>query len=171
VLRADFREVAVRTLVPAAHLGWTAAWFGGARGAYVRVMELLRGGSARERRRMGSELFVSRLAEVRLTLDLLESMLLRLLDRYEELRAEDDADAFRDAAWSIALNNLKVAGSRLAFSAADGLVSALGMSRGYLRGGLGLERVFRDLRSAPLMYGNDELLAVNGALMLLEDRG
>jgi hypothetical protein len=36
---------------------------------------------------------------------------------------------------------------------------------------LEIERVFRDLRSATLMYHNDRLLGANGKLILVEDSG
>ncbi len=89
VLAADFRHVATATAIPAAHLGWTAAWYGAARGALDRFVALLRS-DAGERRRLASDAFCVRLADTRLSLDLLESMLRRLIDRYELMRAAAD---------------------------------------------------------------------------------
>lgn len=168
VLCADFRNVVLSTAIPAAHLGWTSAWYGAARGALDRFVELLRS-DAHARRRFGSDLFTTRLAETRLSLDLLESMLRRLIDRYEALRSQRAAaDAYEDAAWTIALNGLKVAGSRIAYTVVDTLIEIAGLAHGYLRDeSLGLERVFRDLRSATLMISNDHLLQTNAKHMLM----
>lgn len=168
VLDADFRHVVTATAIPAAHLGWTSAWYGAARGALDSFLELLRG-DARERRRFASDLFSTRLAEVRLSLDLLEAMLRGLIGRYEVMRAAAaPPEAYADADWAVALNGLKVAGSRITFAAADTLIEIAGLARGYLRSdALGLERVFRDLRSATLMVNNDHLLQTNAKQMLL----
>ena len=56
----------------------------------------------------------------------------------------------------------------MAFDVIDGLMELRGFP-GYTRADKGgLERVFRDLRSAALMFSNDRLLQANGRLMLVE---
>ncbi len=172
VLEADFRNVVTSTAIPAAHLAWTSAWYGAARGALDRFVAMLRDNS-RERRRFGSDLFRSRLADARLSLDLLESMLRSLIQRYESLRAENAPQAaYEEPGWTIALNGLKVAGSRISYSTVDTLVELAGLTNGYLAGqALGLERVFRDLRSASLMVNNDHLLQMNAKHMLIPANG
>jgi acyl-CoA dehydrogenase len=46
------------------------------------------------------------------------------------------------------------------------------LAQGYMKNtALDLERVFRDLRSATLMYHNDRLLGANGKLILVENSG
>jgi len=169
ILAGDFRGIAVRTAIPVAHLAWTSAWYGAARGALDRFVSSLREGSGSSRRRLGSEVFRVKLAEVRLSLDLLESMLDRLVDRYEGMRAAGSPRAaYEDPDWTIALNGLKVAGSRLTFAAADALVGIAGLERGYTRTeSIGLERTFRDLRSAALMVNNDDLLQLNAQQLFM----
>lgn len=167
VVGESFRDVALRTLVPAAQVGWTAAWFGAAKGAMARFVR------DRRRRHTGdasSDLFLTRLAELRLELDLVESILLRVTRRLDRLRDENaPAAAYEDLAHNILVNNLKIAGSRSAFAVVDGLIALSGLGPGYLRGeGRDLERIFRDLRSAALMYSNDRLLGANGRLVLVE---
>jgi acyl-CoA dehydrogenase len=171
VLSADIRRVASATAIPAAHLGWTWAWYGAARGALDRFVGLLRS-DARERRRCASDLFMAGLAETRLSLDLLESMLLRLTQHYEWIRATAATPAPQeDPDWMIALNGVKVAGSRICCAAVDSLVDLAGMGRGYVQDDtLALERVLRDLRSARLMISNDRLLQLNAKQMLVHDR-
>jgi alkylation response protein AidB-like acyl-CoA dehydrogenase len=168
IVGPSFREVALKTLVPAAQAGWTAAWYGAAKGALSRFVQ----GQRQQRTRdPNSELFLTRLAELRLKLDLIESILIRVTDRLDLLRDQNaPLTSYEDLGHNILVNNLKIAGSRLAFEVADGLIELAGMSAGYLRDdGSALERVFRDLRSAALMYGNDRLLLANGRLVLVED--
>jgi acyl-CoA dehydrogenase len=168
VLEKDFRHAVISSAIPAAHLAWTSAWYGAARGALDRFVALLRG-DARERRRFASDLFCSRLADARLSLDLLESMLRGLMNRFESMRAASaPPSAYEDPEWAIVLNGLKVAGSRISYATLDSLIEIAGLTRGYLRDEtLGLERVFRDLRSASLMVNNDHLLQVNAKQMLM----
>ncbi len=169
VVGASFRQVALTSLVPLAQAGWTAAWFGAARGAMQRFLL-----AQREHRTadLNSDLFLSRMAELRLKLDLVESLLLRVVARLDALRATGvPPSSYEDMGHNILINNLKIAGSRLAFEVADGLIQLAGLGYGYLQGeSSGLERTFRDLRSAALMYGNDRLLLANGRLLLVEDR-
>jgi acyl-CoA dehydrogenase len=69
----------------------------------------------------------------------------------------------------IELNNLKIASSEVAFRVVDELVQLAGLREGYLEEGeMGLERVFRDVRSASLMYSNERLRQINGRLLLVE---
>ncbi len=165
-----FRRIAVQTMIPVGHLGWTAAWFGAARGAFRRFVRQLRSMGARGASNPRSDLFACRLSRVRMHLDLIEALLKEVTRRLDGLRKSGvPPEAYEDYTLNIAVNNLKVAGSELAFSVANGLVELGGLSKGYLRNDdLGLERVFRDLRSAALMYGNDRLLVANGRLILVE---
>ncbi|MFC6935960.1 hypothetical protein ACFQHO_40505 [Actinomadura yumaensis] len=94
-----------------------------------------------------------------------EAMVAAGLREYE-LRdgAERDRPAFQ-----IMINNVKVTASERSFAAVDGLLEIAGLGLGYQQGdGLVLERIFRDLRSASLMYGNRRLLRANGKLGLLD---
>jgi acyl-CoA dehydrogenase len=57
----------------------------------------------------------------------------------------------------------------LSFSFLDRIVEISGLNLGYSRASeLGIERTFRDLRSASLMFANDRLLETNGKLILTE---
>lgn len=164
-----FRQMALQTMVPIGHLGWAAAWFGAARGACRRFVGQLRR-SSQGRQKLKSDLFIHRLASIRVSLDLMESMIYRLADQLEQWKRDDAPPAmYEDITFNITLNNLKIASSQLAFAVSDGLLELSGLSQGYLKGdALGLERTFRDLRSAALMYHNDRLMAANGKLILVE---
>ncbi|MFD0635647.1 acyl-CoA dehydrogenase family protein [Catenulispora yoronensis] len=170
VLATPFSDIAKLTLVPAGHVGWASCWLGVARGAAARLRTALR------KRELGrsaprSDVLYAKLAEIRLHLDLLESLIFRVATEADELRAARRAGGPADFVDPVLVNNLKLAGSRLAFSAVDQMVDVAGMRDGYQRSsGLGLERAFRDLRSAALMFHNDRLLQANGLLVLAGSR-
>jgi len=163
-----FRHAALMTLIPAAQIGWTAAWFGAAREALRRFVRVQR---SRQSEAFRSDLFLTRLADLRLSLDLTESLLDRMARQLDEMRDRGaDLREYEEISYNLLINNLKIAGSRLSFSVVDGLIELGGMSYGYLRNDdAGLERVFRDLRSAALMFSNDRLLQANGRLILVEE--
>lgn len=171
VLDEPFRALAVRTFVPAGHVGWTAAWHGAAMGALSRYVRWLRQRNSQRAARLDSDLILSRLADLRARLDpvgaLVDKVTLRL-DRFREERAP--AACYEDPTHQIELNNLKIVASEVTFRVVDDLVQLAGLDEGYrTTGGIGLEQVFRDLRSASLMYGNERLRQANGRLMLVEN--
>jgi alkylation response protein AidB-like acyl-CoA dehydrogenase len=171
IIGKSFREVVMQTMIPAVHIGWTAAWYGGARGAFRRFVSQLRTMGATGKRKLDSDLFLSRLARLRVSLDLLEAMLNQTTERVQSLRQNQATlKEYEDITHNIGLDNLKIAGSELAFSIVDGLIELSNFNQGYLKNEpYGLERVFRDLRSASLQYKNDRLLEANGKLILVED--
>jgi acyl-CoA dehydrogenase len=161
----EFREVAVSTFAPIGHIGWAACWLGGARAALSGVLELLRTGAGRRQFDLRSDLLRTRLARVRLDLDMVAALIGQCL------RDVADAADLEAVPVQLRLNALKVAASERCFAAVDTLIEVTGLRHGYLRAGpLALERMFRDLRSASLNYANDRLMLANGALTLL-DRG
>jgi acyl-CoA dehydrogenase len=163
VLRAPFAQIARDTMVPVGHLGWAGCWLGVARGAAERVRASLRGG-----RGSRTEALFARLAEAQLSIDLLESIVLRAASEVDRARRDGDMTTVDP----VLINNVKLAGSRLALAAVNELIDAVGMRHGYLRaGGLALERALRDLRSAPLMFHDDRLLQANGRVVLAGARG
>ncbi|UNS95080.1 acyl-CoA/acyl-ACP dehydrogenase [Streptomyces tubbatahanensis] len=161
-----FREVAVESMIPMAHLGWSACWLGAARAALSELVSSLRG-PARRGPDTESELVRERLARVRIDLELTSGYLHRV--QQEVSGAREAGRSLGAAVTQIHLNTLKVAASELTFQAADGMVQLAGLSGGYSRTSpLPLERTFRDLRAASLNYANDRLLTATGALMLLD---
>ena len=157
-----FRAVVADCFGPLAHVGWAAAWLGGAAGALSRVLHHLRG-PGRAGIDPGSPLLLTRLARVRARLDGVNALLrhtVDVLDRTEDLAVPPV---------QLLVNALKVVAAEQCHAAADDLVELLGLRHGYLQDSpLFLERTLRDLRSASLNYANDRLLLANGALTLLD---
>ncbi|MEV7190822.1 acyl-CoA dehydrogenase family protein [Streptomyces sp. NPDC093510] len=165
-----FPPVAVATLIPVGHLAWCSVWLGVAQGAFRHVVGLLRDPKVRSARDR-SELAAHHLARARLKLDTAAAFLQACLDEYVELDARTSAGEgrFSDVAFQLHINGLKVQVSETAFAVVDELVSIGGLRHGYTRSpGNPLERAFRDLRAASLMYANDRLLVANGQLALLD---
>jgi acyl-CoA dehydrogenase len=159
----DFKTVAVESMIPVGHLGWAAVWLGAARGALSEISAMVR---ARGSDKL-TDLTAARLARSRLDVELVGSYLAAVLD--EVLAHRMEKTALSGTSTQIHLNNLKVASSELTFRAVDGLMRVAGLFVGYKRdSAIPLERIFRDLRSAGLNYGNDRLLTMNGALTLLD---
>jgi acyl-CoA dehydrogenase len=159
-----FRDVVVRTFGPLAHLGWSACWLGTASGALARMVGLLRG-PERKRRDISSDLLRSRLSRIRQRLEVVHAMLAHAMRVYQDTEpARLDAPPVQ-----LLLNALKVTASQECLTAVDELIEVAGMRHGYLKNSeVGLERAFRDLRSASLNYSNDRLHAVDGAMVLMD---
>jgi acyl-CoA dehydrogenase len=168
---SGFKQIAVATMVPVGHIAWAATWIGTARGAFRRLLEILRDPVRRRSVPLHSDLFAERLAQARLGLDTASAFLRQVAATYDRLRAEYgvDSDAFSSPWFNIHINGLKILASEKAFAIVDQLVQLAGLRYGYLKGSdVALERCFRDLRSASLMYANDKLYVVNGKLSLLD---
>src|SRR5260370_29257318 len=93
------------------------------------------------------------------------------MSEYEAIHKDPGPNArnFYAAPFQIHINTLKILAAELPFQAVDELIQLLGMRYGYMRNKRApLERIFRDLRSASLMYSNDRLLIANGKLALVD---
>jgi alkylation response protein AidB-like acyl-CoA dehydrogenase len=164
-----FRDLAARTMIPVGHLGWAACWMGAARGLFRDMVKSLRAASAEGKRRLDSDLLRHRLGEIRMQIDLLETFIQAKAAEVDALVRHKDDDAFHSIRFSIGINNVKIAASKVSFEIANALMEIAGLAGGYLNGRTPpVERVFRDLRSAALMYHNDHLLAANGQLVFVE---
>ncbi|CAM5639391.1 acyl-CoA dehydrogenase family protein [Streptomyces pilosus] len=156
-----FRDIAVRTFAPLAHLGWAACWQGAADGALQRVVTLLR--AERHRRDLDSPLLLTRLSRARQRLDTVHALIRHAAS------VLDSAEDVTSAPVQLLVNAVKLTASELCPAAAEELTDLVGMRHGYLRDSpTGLERTLRDLRSAPLNYSNDRLHAADGVLTLMD---
>jgi acyl-CoA dehydrogenase len=169
VIGPDFRDVALRTFVPAGHIAWASSWLGAAQGAYRRTVAMLRDPRGRRGYDLDSELLITRLARSRADLDCVEALLDRTIATVERMSGEGTTAQVEAPAYQILVNELKVVASERTLEAVDRLVDVVGLRHGYLKTSpTGLERVLRDLRSAPLMYANDRLDLADGRLALFD---
>lgn len=166
-----FEHIAISTMIPVGHIAWAASWLGAAQGAFQQMIDLLRDPKARKGFNLQSDLFAARLAQIRLQIDMVRAYVQQSLLEYEALLAAGGVGnpALRSPHFSIQINNLKLLASDALFSAIDQLVQLSGLRYGYLKNPrVSLERTFRDLRAASMMYSNDRLLVANGKLALLD---
>lgn len=161
--QGGFRSVVTTVFGPLAHLGWSASWLGTAAGALSRVLRMLRSPENRGRVDLGSELLLTRLSEARRRLDTVHALLTRT-----ERTVSRSADLSLPRI-QLQLNALKITAAEECYAAVDGLIEAVGMRHGYLKGSpTRLEHALRDLRSASLNYSNDRLHLADGKLALLD---
>ncbi|MDH6108216.1 acyl-CoA dehydrogenase [Kitasatospora sp. MAP12-15] len=164
-----FEDIARDSMIPLAHVGWSACWLGAAHGAFSDLLRWLRSPERRGGPDVHSELVRERLARIRVDLDLVSAYLTRLCD--ELTAARSAGRSWSDARTRLRVNTLKLAASELTFQAADSMVQLAGMNGGYSRlAPLKFERHFRDLRSARLNHSNDRMWPATGALTLLDPK-
>jgi len=161
--RGGFRGVLVDSFAVSAHIGWSAAWLGAARGAARELIGTLRTSGDS----LSSDLSAARLGRARGDLEVCAALLESVIGLVTHARAT--GGSLESAATQIRINVLKVSSASMLFRVVDELVELAGLFRGYTRDGSpALERAFRDLRSASLNYRNDRLLAINGRLALVD---
>jgi acyl-CoA dehydrogenase len=134
------------------------------------VIRQFRKAATQGKRNLDSDLLRARLAEIRALLDTVDALLTSCAGRLQTLR-ETGADlaSYRDVTLSLLLNNVKVTASRNCQAVASELMELCGLFDGYLANKeAGVERVFRDLRAATLMFKNERLLDANGRLSWIE---
>lgn len=165
--RGDYRTVAVESMIPAAHIGWSACWLGVARTAFRDVVRLIRSPKRPSSLDPASPLVTARLARVRSDLEMVNAYLRLVTDEVMARRAAGTTLDTPDT--QIHINTLKIIAAERTFAAVDALIDLVGLAAGYLGSSpIPLERNFRDLRSASLNYANDRLLVANGTLTLLD---
>jgi len=167
LVAAPMSSLMANVFIPFGHLAYGAAWYGAALGAYLSTLKILREQAAQNSRQLDSELLRNRLAECRMRLYFMACMLQAITSDIDSIVQQ--SPVLQSTSFSIAINNLKLGCSRLSFEVVDLLVEILGVSKGYtVSERTSIERVFRDLRAASLMYHDDRLRAVNGQLIFLE---
>jgi acyl-CoA dehydrogenase len=166
-----FAQIATSTDIPMGHLLWGSCWLGAAEGVYRGMLAILSDPAARRGYNLQSDLFAERLARVRLAIDATGAVIRETLREYAGMRerhALDDA-IYMSPGFNLRINQVKVFASEMLFEAVDRLMQVGGLRYGYLKNPrVNLERAFRDLRAASLMYGNDRLLVANGKLALVD---
>jgi acyl-CoA dehydrogenase len=171
---AGFAHVAAVTMIPVGHVAWASSWLGAAEGALREVVAAMKDPKQRKRlRRVDDDLTAERMARVRIAVDSAEAFLRCYAQDYDRVLAAEGptSTTLKSAAFHIRTNNLKVLASEASFAAVDGLMTLTGLAGGYTSGDrLPVERSFRDLRSAALMYSNDRLLVASGKLALFDSR-
>lgn len=163
----NFEEVAQNSLIPMAHIMWVSSWLGAAKNAFKQQVKVIR--KSKYTKKYNFDIIMYRLSKIRLLLDTVDVYLDTVINKYEYYYQNKQVKKLKSNKFNIHLNNLKILGSENLFKAVNELIEIAGIYHGYMKNhDTTLERTFRDLRSASLMYHNDRLKITNGKLALFD---
>jgi len=161
-----FADVASQTMVPFSHLLWSSVWLGIATDAVTRARTFVR---EQARRTPGAvPPTASRLAELWSALQTMRAGVHDVLMEYQQLLEEADGlQKTATLAFALRINNVKVGASQQLVDIVQRALLICGIA-GYKNDSpFSLGRHLRDAISAPLMVGNDRILATNASLLLV----
>jgi acyl-CoA dehydrogenase len=163
VLPEPYQNIHTQTMMPVAHLTWSAVWGGIAADAYNRTRQYVRAAA----RRGGGQLPPSadRLTQAGMSLRSLRMIVASAVRRFETATSEE----FGSLDFQNAMNLLKVKTSETAIATVMTSLQACGLT-GYRNDGqFSIARHVRDVLSSSLMINNDRILASARAASVLND--
>lgn len=163
ILPAPYSDISSQTMLPVSHIVWTSLWLGIATSAVSRARAFIR---AEARKNPGKTPAASvRLAEV---VSVLQGMRANVQDCVREYeRVMDDPDALSSIGFTIRMNNLKLASSKLIIDIVSQAMLICGMA-GYKNDSpYSLGRHLRDAYGAALMINNDRIYGTNASMLLV----
>jgi acyl-CoA dehydrogenase len=154
ILPHPYSRIHAESMVPSAHLFWSATWAGIAAGAVERARRLMRKAIRTDGKPPPA---VAHLANAMAALRAMRALIATTTARFESVK--DDPAALTALDFQSAITLLKVDASELAVQAVTHALRACGLS-GYRNDGeASLTRQMRDVLSAPIMINNDRILA------------
>jgi acyl-CoA dehydrogenase len=154
ILPVSYDKIHAQTMMPVAHLLWSAAWAGIATAAVERARAFVR----KAAHRSGGTLppAAAHLAHANANLRTLRGMIAVAVQRFE---AADDAATLETIDFQSGMNLHKVSTSELAVTTVMSAMRTCGLS-GYRNDGeFSIGRHLRDILSSPIMISNDRILA------------
>ena len=165
VFEDPYQLINARTVLPMAHLTWSAVWAGVAAGAVERARMFVRGVARNASGQLPPG--AAHLTRASATLGALRAMIASAMARYETAALQSDRLDALD--FQSGMNLLKVNASEMAIATVMSALQATGLS-GYRNDSTcAIGRHLRDVLSSPIMINNDRILAnVASATMLTE---
>jgi len=163
ILPVSYEKIHSHTMMPFAHLAWSAAWAGIAAAAVDRTRAFVR----KAAHRAGGKLppAAAHLTRAAASLRTLRSLITAALGRFEAAAA--DAAVLESVDFQTGMNMLKVNASELAVATVMSAMQACGLA-GYVNDSeFSIGRHLRDIMSSPIMISNDRILANVAAASLL----
>ena len=163
VLPEPYQKIHTHTMMPVAHLTWSAVWSGLAAGAAECARRFTRTAA----RRGGGQLppGITHFTRAAMSLRTLRMTVSSALQRFEE--AGNRSDELESLDFQNSMNLLKVSTSELAITTVMSAMQACGLS-GYRNDGeFSLSRHLRDVLSSSVMINNDRILASSASAALL----
>ena len=159
----SYQQIHTQTMMPVAHLTWSAVWSGLAAAAVERARRFVRNAA----RHAGGQLppGAAHLTRATTSLRTLRAIVASALQRFETI----ERSGLESLDFQTAMNLLKVNASELAIATVMSCVQACGLS-GYRNDGeFSVARHVRDVLSSSIMINNDRILAnAASASMLIE---
>lgn len=165
VLPVSYQKIQAHTMMPVAHLTWSAVWAGLAAGAVERARSFVRTSA----RRAGGQLppGAAHLTRASMSLRSLRALVASALQRFEG--AADQADDLESLDFQSAMNLLKVNASELAIATVMSAMLACGLAGYRNEGEFSVSRHVRDVLSSSIMINNDRIFAsATAASFLIE---
>jgi acyl-CoA dehydrogenase len=165
LLPESYQQIQAKTMMPVAHLTWSAVWAGVAASAVERARQCVR----RAARHGKGELppGAAHLTRANMSLRALRGMIASALRRFESLSVE--ADDLESLDFQNGMNLLKVSASEMAISVVMTTLQACGLS-GYRNDSeFSVSRQLRDILSSSIMINNDRILSNTAMAALLSE--
>ncbi|MBV8360994.1 MAG: acyl-CoA/acyl-ACP dehydrogenase [Deltaproteobacteria bacterium] len=163
VLLDSYQKIQAETMMPVAHLTWSAVWAGIAACAVERARRFVRNSGRNGNGQVPAG--AVHLARASMSLRALIGIIASALERYEAASAEEDELQALD--FQNAMNLLKVTTSEMAISTVMTTMQICGLA-GYRNDGeFSISRCLRDILSSSLMINNDRILANSAMAAIL----
>ncbi len=163
VLSVPYRTIQAHTMMPVAHLTWSAVWAGLAAAAVERARRLVRIAARHAEGQLPPG--AAHLTRARMSLGSLRALVESSLQKFEGVANE--AAQLESLDFQSAMNLLKVNASELAIATVMSAMQACGLS-GYRNAGeFSVSRHVRDVLSSSVMIHNDRILASAAAFSFL----
>ena len=155
IVPARYDEIHAHTMMPVAHLLWSAAWAGIAAAAADRARAFVRGATRRGEGTLPPG--AAHLTRANASLQKLRSLVAGAARRFQ--RATDDPVALESVDFQTGMNLCKVNASELALATVMSAMQACGLAGYRNDGDFSVGRHLRDILSSPIMISNDRILA------------
>jgi acyl-CoA dehydrogenase len=165
ILPEPYQKIHAHTVMPVAHLTWSAVWTGIAASAVERARMFTR----KAMRGNGAQLppGAAHLTRASASLRVLHASVTSALQRYESLLADGIEPEGLD--FQTTLNLLKVSASEMSIAIVTGCLQACGLAGYRNDGDFSVARFLRDALSSSVMINNDRILGnVASAALLVE---
>ena len=165
IIPVPYERIHPQSMVPVAHLTWSAVWCGIAAGAVSRARRFVRDAARQANGQVPPG--AAHLTRSILALNALRATISSAVRRFEVASASDEALEALD--FQTGMNLLKVSSSESAIAIVMGAMQACGLS-GYRNDGeFSIARRLRDVLSSSIMISNDRILAGAAGSLLLFD--
>jgi acyl-CoA dehydrogenase len=165
VFAEPYQLINARTVLPVAHLTWSAVWAGIAAGAVERARAFVRGVARQASGQMPPG--AAHVTRASATLRALRGVIAAALNRYETLALR--TEQLESLEFQSTMNLLKVNASEMAIATVMSALQASGLSGYRNDGASSIGRHLRDVLSSSIMINNDRILANAASATLLTE--